>query len=82
MNKETAITNWYDMITKSWTWDRLTQDERTRFNHVVENANDNGVIKGNHQTRWNLLNMLYHSFLMGLGYKPIGWRETEETPLF
>ena len=61
-------------IKKSWTWDRLTEEERRRF--IDMNVFDR--IKGNNKTRVEWLNTIYDSFLSALGYKPIGWRETEE----
>lgn len=63
-----------NVIKKSWTWNRLTEEERRRFI-------DMGVfdrIKGNNKTRVEWLITIYDSFLSALGYKPIGWRETEE----
>lgn len=63
-----------NVIKKSWTWDRLTEEERRRF--IDMNVFDR--IKGNNKTRVEWLNTIYDSFLSALGYKPIGWRETEE----
>ena len=63
-----------NVIKKSWTWDRLTEEERRRF--IDMNVFDR--IKGNNKTRVEWLNTIYESFLSALGYKPIGWRETEE----
>ena len=63
-----------NVIKKSWTWDRLTEEERRRF--IDMDVFDR--IKGNNKTRVEWLNTIYDSFLSALGYKPIGWRETEE----
>ncbi len=67
-----------NVIKKSWTWDKLTEEERKRF--IDMNVFDK--IKGNDQTRIEWLNTIYQSFLYALGYKHIGWRETEEIPKF
>ena len=70
-----------NVIKNSWTWNRLTEEERKRF--IDMDVFDK--IKGNDKTRIEWLNTIYHSFLCALGYKPIGWRETEEEkemPLF
>lgn len=63
-----------EVIKKSWTWDKLTEEERQRF----MNMNVFYKIKGNDKTRIEWLNTIYHSFLSALGYKPIGWREDKE----
>ena len=63
-----------NVIKKSWTWDRLTEEERRRF--IDMDVFDR--IKGNNKTRVEWLNTIYDSFLSALGYKPIGWREKEE----
>ena len=63
-----------NVIKKSWTWNRLTEEERRRF--VDMDVFDR--ITGNNKTRVEWLITIYDSFLSALGYKPIGWRETEE----
>lgn len=62
------------VIKKSWTWNRLTEEEQKRF--IDMDVFDK--IKGNDKTRVEWLNTIYHSFLSALGYNPFGWRETEE----
>ena len=63
-----------NVLKKSWTWKRLTDEERQRF----LNMNVFDKIKGNEKTRIEWLYTIYHSFLEALGYKAIGWRETAE----
>lgn len=63
-----------NVIKKSWTWDRLTEEERRRF--IDMDVFDR--IKGNDTTRIEWLNTIYHAFLSALGYKSVLWRETEE----
>ena len=82
MNKEvsmikysSAVEDYFqNVIKKSWTWNRLTEEERRRF--IDMNVFDR--INGNNKTRVEWLITIYDSFLSALGYKPIGWRETEE----
>lgn len=62
------------VIKNSWTWERLTEEEKRRF--IDMTVFDQ--IKGNDSTRIEWLNTIYTAFLSALGYKPIGWRETEE----
>ena len=70
-----AVENYFqNVIKKSWTWQRLTEEEQKRF--IDMNVFDR--IKGNDKTRVEWLNTIYQSFLSALGYKPIGWREEAE----
>lgn len=75
MKYSTAVEDYFqNVIKKSWTWEKLTEEERKRF----INMNVIDRIKGNDKTRLEWLNTIYESFLVALGYKSIGWRETEE----
>lgn len=75
MKYSSVVENYFqNVIKKSWTWNRLTEEEQKRF--IDMDVFDK--IKGNDKTRVERLNTIYHSFLSALGYKPIGWRETEE----
>lgn len=77
-DKESAYKDFMDMIVKSWTWARLTEQERQTFlesmEHVVQYGN---AITGSYMHRWHVMDSLYDVFIKALGYKPIGWRETE-----
>ena len=71
-----AVENYFqNVIKKSWTWEKLTEEEQKRF--IDMNVFDK--IKGNDATRVEWLNTIYHSFIYALGYQPIGWREDAET---
>lgn len=80
MDKENTVYNYFNtVIVKSWTWERLTDDEKERFKTCI----DFSRIKGSQRQRVEVLNMVYSAFLHGLGYTPTGWRETDpEAPLF
>ena len=72
-----AVENYFqNVIKKSWTWNRLTEEEQRRF--IDMDVFD--IIKGNDKTRVEWLNTIYHSFLSALGYNdnPTRWRDTEE----
>lgn len=73
MKKQTNVINDYMeiVIKKSWTWGKLTDDEKKRF--LAMNVFDR--IKGNDAARIEWLNTIYSAFLVALEYKPIGWRE-------
>lgn len=67
-----AVEDYFEnVIKKSWTWERLTEEEKRRFvNMPVFDE-----IRGADKQRVEWLNTIYHAFLVGLGYKLIGWRE-------
>ena len=70
-----VVENYFqNVIKKSWTWDKLTEEERQRF--IDMNVFDK--IKGAKKTRIEWLHTIYTSFLCALGYKPFRWRATEE----
>lgn len=74
-----AVENYFQtVIKKSWTWDKLTEEEQQRF--IDMDVFDN--IKGNDKQRIEWLNTIYQAFLTGLDYKPIGWREKDIIPQF
>lgn len=75
INNSSIVDDYFKrVIKKSWTWNRLTEEEREKF----INMNVFDQIKGRSETRVEWLNTIYTSFLTALGYEPIGWRETEE----
>ena len=71
-NTSTVVPDYIEtVIKKSWTWARLTEEERQRF-LSMEIFDE---IKGNDRTRIEWLHTIYNAYLTALGYKPIGWRE-------
>ena len=64
----------HNVIEKSWTWSRLTDEEQKRF----ANMDVFERIRGDEQTKIEWLCTIYESYIEALGYKPIGWREPEE----
>lgn len=80
MKYSNAVENYFqNIIKKSWTWQKLTEEEQQRF--IDMNVFDK--IKGTDKQRIEWFNTIYHSFLVGLDYKAIGWREEdEEIPMF
>jgi hypothetical protein len=80
MKYSNAVENYFqNVIKKSWTWQKLTQEEQQRF--IDMDVFDK--IKGTDKQRIEWLNTIYTAFLSALDYKPIGWREEdEEIPKF
>ena len=80
MKYSSVVENYFQNVIKhSWTWNRLTEEERKRF--IDMDVFDR--IKGNDKTRIEWLCTIYEAYIEALGYKPIGWRETaEDVPKF
>lgn len=74
---ETAARDFCGMISKSWTWERLTPAEREAFTECLYDTRGTDAIKGTYKHRWAVMNAMYAAFLAGLKYEPFGWREPE-----
>ncbi len=76
-DKNLAKQNYIEMIKESWTWAKLTQEERQTFLDLLEHPQGKRVIKGSYQERYEACDCLYYAFLCGLGYSknPCKWRE-------
>lgn len=58
-----------DCIVNSWSWNRLTEDEKQAFLD-----SDFSEIKGNKENQILLFNDLYFNFLESLGCNSMSWR--------
>lgn len=78
--KENAINNYITMTLASWTFDRMTDEEKKRCIESLKYAK----VAGAYNTRWEILHSIYYAFLLGLGYTGGNWREpaTSNKPLF
>jgi len=82
--KENAFIEFVDMIAKSWTYNRLTADER---NHVIDSLYD-AKLSGTYNQRFEQLHNIYQACLYMLNYKEQNrnnnWREpvNNDRPLF
>ena len=57
------------------------EEEKDRLAEVFYGGTVENSLKGTYRQRWAILQAVYYSFLMGLDYNPIGWRENlEEIP--
>ena len=74
-NKENAQADWTDMIVKSWTWAKLTREERNKFGDELNKETTKKIIFGTYEQRWETLNTLYSMFLEGCGYNGGSWRD-------
>ena len=77
--KENALLHHLSMDCRSWTFARLTQEEKESYIDFLLWANNSGVIKGTFDARWEIMSAIYSAFLIGTGYHdPLHWREKEE----
>ena len=69
-----AIKDFMDMIRKSWTYNKMTQEEKEKWDDIVYWNMEQGIIKGSYKQRNQIMNGLYHAYLAGLGYTDGNWR--------
>jgi len=79
-NKDDARKDFNSLIIKSWTWERLTDEERGRAIDAIMSTK----MTGSYDQRWATLNSVYNAFLLGVGYDGPRWREPADSdaPLF
>ena len=82
--KEHATHYFMRMIYNSWTYDRMTENERGRLESAIDWADRQGMVKGTFDNRWKVLQAIYNAFLQGIGYTDFNWREpdTAQVPMF
>lgn len=76
--REQIKSDFLNMIFNSWTYARLTKEEKSRLIEVYNNTQTREAQKGTKAEQWEILQAIYTSFLNALNYKPIGWREQEQ----
>lgn len=70
-----------EMIKQSWTYARLTKEERERLLDVL--STEFGVLRDDNKrlnrlsddTYWRILYIAYSCYLKGVGYTTSNWRE-------
>lgn len=75
MNKNDIIYDFLQMILCSWSYNKLTNEEKTKLCDLLYSSRIKNTLKGTYKQRWEILNSIYYSFLIGLGYSPINWRD-------
>ena len=83
--KENARRDFIEMIRHSWTWNRMTEDEKIICIDLFLGRRATDAIKGDYKARWIICNAIYGAYLDGLGYDGGFWREpttTEPVPRF
>lgn len=77
--KENVFVDFYDMIRKSWTYQKLTEKEQNKITYIIFDKRTSEDIKGTYKQRWGALDALYYAFLMALDYdNNPDWRADHE----
>lgn len=84
MNKTgNAYYDFCEMIRKSWTFERLTEDEKSRCWDALHFPVQQNLLKGCYSIRFGFLQSVYTAFLYGIGYDGgFNWREPDPEILF
>lgn len=72
--KENVILDFDIMIRNSWTYARMTEEERKNWEKVLYSTPTKEALKGAYFQRWHILQAIYSSFLQALNYTPT-WRD-------
>lgn len=78
-SKEDARKNFINMIKDAWTVDKMTGEEWKRLTNIFYNPQTERSLKGNYNQRWEILQAIFTSYLIGLGYNGFNWREDQPT---
>lgn len=74
-NKEEAKKDFIEMIKKSWTYERMTEEEKIRWAEFVSGNSVEEALKGSYLARWHILQAIYEAYLEGIGYTDGSWRD-------
>lgn len=77
MEKEKVLNKWYAMIKNSWTYEKMTKEEQTTLYAIITSDIIKKCLKGTAKQRWNILQAIYLTYLLGLGCNSPTWREEE-----
>ena len=76
--KENALLRYCSMICRSWTFERMTHEEKERCISALLKVEQVNALRGDFKARWRILQAVYNAFLSGLGYDGHKWREANE----
>ena len=78
MVKENALDEFIKMTEQSWTFEKMTQQEKKTLYDIFNNIRTEKALKGTYSQRWNILQAIYGAYLNGIGYSGCNWREESE----
>ena len=74
--KENARPEFLLMVMESWTYNRMTVDEKSTCLDKIITA----TIKGRFLQRWTQLQAVFSAYLDSIGYSGAGWRDAQNAP--
>ena len=78
-NKENAVAEFENVIKNSWTYDRMTEEEKNSLWEKMGDFVRQGHVSGSFDQRWRTLQAMYGMFLAGLGnVNNPNWRDHED----
>lgn len=75
---ERAFEDFKDMICKSWTYERLTDEEREEVEDLLYQALTDKILGGEYTRCCKQMGIIYSAYLCGLGFrrdKSVDWRQ-------
>lgn len=76
-DKDNVIIDFNNMILESWTYAKMNNEEKENWNKVLTDIRLKECLRGSYYARWDILQAIYHTYLIGLGYTNFNWREVE-----
>lgn len=76
-DKDNVIVDFNNMILESWTYAKMNREEKENWNKVLTDIRTEKCLRGSYYARWDILQAIYHAYLIGLGYNSFNWREVE-----
>lgn len=73
--KDNAAARYIVSVCQSWTFARMTPEEKERCIEAFLFAIEQGLVIGNAMQRWRQFDAIYNAYLAALGYDGMGWRE-------
>ena len=78
-NKNDVLYDFNKMIEISWTYGKLTKEEKDTYNHIFNYSSQAiEAVKGTYEQRWKILQAFYSIFLAGIGYTGWNWRSEKK----
>lgn len=74
-NKELVLSDFINMIKNSWTYAKMTYEERIKLLDMLDSNRTKDALKGTYNNRWSVLQAIYGAYLIGIGYDNFNWRE-------
>lgn len=72
--KEKALPDFMEMTRHSWTYGRMTEEEKTRCEAALSSKQAQ-QIRGTYSQRFAAYKAVYRGYLIGIGYNGPLWRE-------